>query len=164
MRMPSITKTSALLVLFCCLLLVAAGVLQYAWQLIPCPLCVLQRLVILLLGIYLIPGCLFVPMPTPRRWYYSVALLLASSGLGLSAWQVHLQLAPVAAAGSCGASLSYMLSNFPFMTVVHSLLQGSGECSDVQWTFLHVSLAEWSMLSFVILTGGCLWQMLRKSQ
>ena len=37
------------------------------------------------------------------------------------------------------------------------VLRGSGECAEVQWTFLSLSIPEWTLLVFVAFTLFGLW-------
>ena len=48
----------------------------------------------------------------------------------------------------CGPGLEYMLDAFPFTDALRMILSGSGECAEVQWTFLSFSIAEWSIVCF----------------
>ena len=41
-----------------------------------------------------------------------------------------------------------MLDAFPFTDALKMILSGSGECAEVQWTFLSFSIAEWSIVCF----------------
>ena len=45
----------------------------------------------------------------------------------------------------CGPDLFFMLENFPLGTTLQKLIQGTGECAKVDWTFLGMSIAEWSL-------------------
>jgi disulfide bond formation protein DsbB len=42
-----------------------------------------------------------------------------------------------------------MLDNFPLSRTLQTLISGTGECAVVDWTFLGLSIAEWSLLWFV---------------
>ena len=44
-----------------------------------------------------------------------------------------------------------MLERFPLSEVLGKVLQGSGECAEVGWTFLGLSIAGWSLVWFVLL-------------
>jgi disulfide bond formation protein DsbB len=41
-----------------------------------------------------------------------------------------------------------MLDNFPLSRTLKTLISGTGECAVVDWTFLGLSIAEWSLICF----------------
>ena len=59
-----------------------------------------------------------------------------------------LQSLPPGEAPECGPGLEYMLGAFPLTEVIGMVLSGSGECAEVQWTFLALSIPEWTLLMF----------------
>ncbi|MEC7875432.1 MAG: disulfide bond formation protein B, partial [Pseudomonadota bacterium] len=52
----------------------------------------------------------------------------------------------------CGPGLDYMLNVFPFSEAIKMILAGSGECAEVKWRFISLSIAEWSLIMFVGIT------------
>jgi disulfide bond formation protein DsbB len=123
--------------------------LQYFDGQDPCPLCLVQR------GFYF--GLLFVflaaaiqgPGKIRSIVYGSLGILLAAGGGGTAGRQVWLQHLPPDQVPKCGPDLYYMLDNFPLGKVVSNLLKGSGQCAEVTWRFLGLSIAEWSLLCFI---------------
>jgi disulfide bond formation protein DsbB len=57
-----------------------------------------------------------------------------------------------------------MLDNFPIARTLQLLLRGSGQCAEVHWRFLGLSIAEWSLVSFAFLAVVALFLALRKSR
>jgi len=47
--------------------------------------------------------------------------------------------------------LNYMLDTLPLTDVVKKVFEGSGECAEKSWEFLHLSIAGWSLVFFVAL-------------
>ncbi|NCU85471.1 MAG: disulfide bond formation protein B, partial [Betaproteobacteria bacterium] len=47
--------------------------------------------------------------------------------------------------------LYYMIDHFPLGKVVANLFRGSGQCAEVTWRFLGLSIAEWSLLCFALI-------------
>src|SRR5690606_33616975 len=76
--------------------------------------------------------------------------LVALTGGAISARQVWLQHLPADKVPECGPGLDYMLEAFPLSEALKMILSGSGECAEVDWTFLGFSIAEWSLLWFLI--------------
>jgi disulfide bond formation protein DsbB len=56
-----------------------------------------------------------------------------------------------------------MIETMPLNDVLTQVLKGSGECADVQWTFLGLSIPEQTMLLFVGFLVLILIQIFRKS-
>ena len=131
--------------LICAGLLGFAYYLQYVKGLEPCPLCLVQR------GFfYGVMATLVVAAIHGRGAlaYGIVAALFAAGGLATAGRQVWLQHLPPERVPACGPDLFYMLDNFPLSRVLKTLLEGTGECAKVDWTFLGLSIAEWSLLWF----------------
>ena len=49
-----------------------------------------------------------------------------------------------------------MLDVFPLSETVKMVFTGSGECAEVSWTFLTLSIAEWSLICFTLLAAASL--------
>ena len=63
--------------------------------------------------------------------------------------QVWLQHLPPELVPECGPGLDYMLNVFPLSDAIKMVLTGSGECAEVKWRFITLSIAEWSLIMFV---------------
>lgn len=120
--------------------------------LIPCPLCIFQRIAFAALGIVLLIGALHAPCSIGgRRAYGLLALVAALVGALIAGRHVWIQHLPPDRVPSCGPGLDYMLDLMPLTGVIRKVLTGSGECARVDWTFLGMSMPEWSLLCFVTL-------------
>ena len=143
----------------CAALLAFAYFLQYVQGLDPCPLCLVQRAFFYLVFGVLAAGALHDPGATGTRIYAGLALLFASGGAAVAARQVWLQHLPADRVPQCGPDLAYMLENFPLSRTLEKLFTGTGECAKVDWTFLGLSIAGWSLLWFVALACLSLYAM-----
>ncbi len=134
--------------------LIAAGLyLQYIEHQEPCPMCIVQRVVYLaLIGLFLI-AALHGPQRRGAAAYSAVMVITAAAGAAVAARQVWLQHLPKDLVPACGPGLDYMLRKFPLYDVLQKVLAGSGECAEVGWRFLGLSIAGWSLVWFVILGG-----------
>lgn len=135
----------ALLALVCASFIGYALYLQHVESQDPCPLCLVQR------GFYLIVMALsFAAVVHGRAFkvYGALVALSAMGGAGTAARQVWLQHLPKDQLPQCGPDLYYMLDNFPFAKMFGMLFQGSGQCAEVTWRFLGLSIAEWSLAWF----------------
>ena len=68
--------------------------------------------------------------------------------------QVWLQSAPKDQVPSCGMGLSYMMENLPFTDVLTKVVEGSGECAEKGWEFLHLSIAGWTLVFFIAMIAS----------
>jgi disulfide bond formation protein DsbB len=77
-----------------------------------------------------------------------LSALFCLGGMGIAGRQIWLQHLPEDAKPSCGPGLDYWIQNFPLWDVVKNVLIGTGDCARVDWTFLTLSIAQWSFLWF----------------
>jgi disulfide bond formation protein DsbB len=141
----------------CVLLLGCAVFLQLHDHLEPCPLCIFQRVAFAALGLVLLLAGLHAPRGAGgRRAWGVLALLAAATGIGIAGRHVWLQHLPPDQVPMCGPGLNFLMEAFPLSSVVRTVLTGSGECAKVDWTFLGMSMPEWSLLWFVLLAAWVL--------
>jgi disulfide bond formation protein DsbB len=141
----------------CALLLGFGYYLQYVQGLDPCPLCLVQRGFFYAVMIVLAGGALHAPAGAGRMAYGGFAALLALGGVAAAGRQVWLQHLPPDKVPACGPDLYFMLENFPLSRTLGTLIKGTGECAVVDWTFLGLSIAEWSLGWFAIFFLYALW-------
>lgn len=133
----------------CAALLAYAYYLQYFDGQDPCPLCLVQRGFYYGIGLVLLAGAIHGPARLGARLYAIGALLFALGGLATATRQVWLQHLPPDQVPACGPDLFFMMDNFPLARTLQLLLRGSGQCAEVHWRFLGLSIAEWSLAWFV---------------
>ncbi len=136
-------------------LLVFGLYLQHFQGLEPCPLCIFQRIAYIAVGIVAFIAAIHGPKKIFSIIYFSIIDLFALCGAVIAGRQVWLQHLPEDKVPACGPGLEYMMDVFPFMEMLSMVFQGSGECAEVQWTFLGFSIAEWSLLMFVLIILTC---------
>jgi disulfide bond formation protein DsbB len=145
----------------CGLLLAFGYYLQYFQGLEPCPLCLVQRYFFIAVAATCLAAAIHAPRRTGNAVYGGVAALFAAGGLAAAARQVWLQHLPPDKVPQCGPDLYFMLENFPLSRTLRTLLAGTGECAVVDWTFLGLSIAEWSAAWLAALLAYALWLALR---
>ena len=129
----------------------------------PCPLCIFQRIAYAALAFVLLVGGLHAPKGIGARRAYAVLVALAGlAGIGIAGRHVWLQTLPADLAPSCGPPLSFLQETMGPMQLVRRVLTGTGNCGDVDWTFLGLSMPAWSLVGFVVLTGWGLLAALRR--
>lgn len=140
-------RVLALVSLGCVALLAFGLYLQHAVGLEPCPMCIVQRYMLVLIAI--VAGS---TAATNKKGLLitgsGLLVLLSGSGAFVAARQSWLQWYPPEFA-SCGRDLYGMIETFPLQRVIPMIFKGSGDCSKVDWTFLGGSIANWSFLCFV---------------
>jgi protein dithiol:quinone oxidoreductase len=148
--------------LACAGLLAFGYFLQYFDGQDPCPLCLVQR------GFYYAVLATFAlaathgPKKTGNTVYCGIAALWALGGFGVAARQVWLQHLPADQVPACGPDLFFMLENLPVLRTIEKLFAGSGQCAEVNWRFLGLSIAEWSLAWFAALALYALWLAVRR--
>jgi disulfide bond formation protein DsbB len=133
-------------VLICAGLLGFAVYAQFDLHLDPCPLCIFQRIGIAALGLVFLAAAVHHPRRWGMRVYALLIVLVALATAGVAVRQIYLQHLPPGSVPSCGAPLSVMLQFMPVTSVIRKVLDGSGECSIVNWRFLGLAMSEWVLL------------------
>lgn len=123
--------------------------LQYVVGLAVCPLCFTQRVFVIAAGSFALLAALHNPRVLGQRIYAVIAAIFALIGAGFAGRHVWLQALPEDQAPACGPDLEYMLQTFPFSQTLEVLLMGDGNCAEVTWTFLGMSIPQMTLLLFV---------------
>jgi disulfide bond formation protein DsbB len=146
------------LIAIACVAMLAFGLyLQHVVGLEPCPMCIVQRYV--LVAVALVAG---ISAAFKRRfWLYGGVIkmgALSVFGAFVAARQSWLQWNPPEVM-SCGRDFFGMIEAFPLRRAIPMIFRGSGDCSVIDWTFLGLSIANWSFLCFsaIALMAAALW-------
>ena len=142
-------------------MLFARVYLQGYLGLLACPLCMTQRLFVVLWGVVALAGAIHNPPGWGRRVYAALCGLAAGAGGAVAGRHVWIQHLPADQVPACGPGLKYMLENFPFSEALGLLLMGDGNCAEIEWTFLGLSIPEQTLVVFCVAVLICLWQMVR---
>lgn len=138
--------------------------LEFFYNLQPCILCVLQRIVFALLAIIFLIAALHYPRGYGTKIYGIFILLITTVGLFLSGRQVWLQIQHHSADGSiCMPGFGYLISNFSLVDALKIMMQAHDNCAHVDWSFLGMSMAMWSLLIFIGLAIIALFMMRNKN-
>lgn len=146
----------------CVVLIAVALYFQYVMGLEPCPLCIVQRVFFVVVGLI----CLIAFLHNPKSWGNRVYGLLgaagAIAGAAVAGRHVWLQNLPPELVPECGPSLEYMLRVFPLGQVMNMVFTGSGECAEVAWQFLGLTIPGWTLVVFVVIALIALYQAFRQ--
>jgi len=141
-------------IIILCIVLICAGSLGYAQylqhveNLLPCPLCVAQRLAYWMLGITALFALLRNPGTLERRIYGSFMAIFACIGAVIAFRQSWLIRYPESF--ECGISPEEaFLNSLPLAQWWPGMFEANGDCTDVDWEFLSLAIPDWSFIAFV---------------
>jgi disulfide bond formation protein DsbB len=131
-----------------------AAIAQYVFDMQPCPWCVLQRFIYIVVGVL---ALLAAALPgLGRRLLAGLALLGTLSGIASALWQ---QLHAVNEA-SCDLSLAErIVSGLQLDRLVPQLFIAYASCGDAAVSVLGIPFAVWSCLMYVILALLLAWSL-----
>lgn len=144
-------RTLALIFVACAAMMAFGMYLQYGVGLEPCPMCIVQRYCLIAVGVLALLGGL---KPSTAGWWKSfggLALLFSAFGAFTAARQSWLQWNPPEFA-TCGRDFYGMIENYPISRSLPMIFRGSGDCTAIDWTFLGLSIANWSFIAFAVFT------------
>lgn len=148
--MTSISNRNIFLLVFlsCASLLGAAYYFEYVLYLDPCPLCMMQRIAVLLVGLVALVGFFF---KTDFAHVVTNVLmgLAAVFGISVAGRHIWIQNLPADQVPTCGPSLEYMVDTLPWAEVLTIMLRGNGNCAELSWSFLGLSMPMWVLVWFV---------------
>lgn len=123
--------------------------LQFQSGLEPCPLCIFQRFCFMLIAVLALTAGAHGARHRGAAVYCALIFLVAAIGAGIAGRQVWLQHLPEDQIPECGPGLDFLMEMYPLAETIRTVLRGSGDCAKVDWTWLGLSIAEWSLLWFI---------------
>lgn len=159
--MPLSTRAFFILLMAVSLALLGAGLLlgELA-RLQPCYLCNFQRLLYLMSATFALGGA---ALPVWRRLWSLLVGLTAAGGVATALYQSWMQYAPELVK-ECGVGQPTLLEQIVDWLGMRwpSLFMVTGFCTDKDWVFLGLSLANWSVLCFAALLAGAVTLLFRR--
>jgi disulfide bond formation protein DsbB len=131
--------------------------LQYVVGLEPCPLCMTQRVFIVASGLVCLFAAALGARSGVRRAAGVLVPLLCVAGSGFAGRHLWLQSLPEEQVPACGPSVDYLLDNFPLLEALEILLRGNGNCAEVDWALLGISIPGWTLLAFIGIGVAAAW-------
>lgn len=148
--------------LICSGLIAYALYVEYVQFLMPCNLCILQRVVYIAIGILFLLAAFKPTLYWGRKLTGVLALLVSAVGIAISGRHVWMQGLPADQVPDCGPSLQMMMDSSPLWDVLKKVLSGSGNCADIQWQFIGMSMPTWSLIMFIgLFLFTLIWMFLR---
>jgi disulfide bond formation protein DsbB len=132
------------------IMIISALAIQLTFNLEPCPLCITQRIIFIVIGALFI---LFTLLPSNNA-YIKLSHLISILAAGLvgvifSIRHILIQAKIIEIPAECGIDLDYMFENFPFTEAVNLLFKGTGDCSQIDWTFFGITLPQMALLGYI---------------
>jgi disulfide bond formation protein DsbB len=137
---------------FCVLMMAVALGLEHLGGFEPCPLCIFQRVAVLSAGLVFAVAAIHNPKGRLGAGVYGgLSLVAVLGGIGIVSRHLWLQSLPADEVPTCGPGLDYMLEIMPLQEVFATVFTGSGECAEIDFTLLGISLPGWALVGFVLL-------------
>jgi disulfide bond formation protein DsbB len=136
---------------------------QHILKLEPCPMCVLQRVAVISLGIFFLLAVLHNPQHWGGRIYALLIAAAAGGGMSVAGRHYWIQNLPEDKVPACGAGLDYMLETLPLTEVLAKVFSGDGECAKIVWSFLGLSMPAWVFICLLVVSGAGIWNNLRRA-
>ncbi|MEM1434977.1 MAG: disulfide bond formation protein B [Pseudomonadota bacterium] len=132
-----------------------ALVMEHVFELMPCPLCLMQRIWVFFAALAAYIGLLH----NPRLGIYPLlTIACALTGAYFSLKQLWLQSLPEDQVPACGPDLAYMFEAFPLTEVIAAMTQGTGDCAEVSFSLFGITLPGWSLLAYLALIAVAILQ------
>lgn len=137
-------------------LLMAGLYLQHVVGLEPCPMCIVQRYALMIVGLLALSGAAVgAALQKPRAWQIGLAGAMGLFSV-LGGWVALRQTILQYEARSnpfpeCSPGIEYLIEMHGLSNALPFIFKGSGNCAEVDWTLLGLSIANWSLVNFVAL-------------
>lgn len=153
MKIPlSYRQTNLAIFLAPSLLLGFGYYLQFVKEIEPCPLCMTQRICFYLVAIIAFIAIFNKSSALLQRITAALGTIISITGLAVATRQLWLQSLPKDQVPACGPGFDYIIDTFPMLEAIEIMFRGNGNCAEVTWQFLGLSIAGWAFIAF----GGLL--------
>lgn len=133
-------------------LILVAAYFEHVLLLKPCLLCYAQRFCVYLV----ILTCLIAFINKNQslkvfRLYITTSLAFLVFGMSLAIRQLYLQNLPADLVPTCGPDIDYLFDTLPLVEVFMLAIRGDGNCAEVLWSFMGISIPGWTLVAFFAL-------------
>ena len=145
------------------LIFIAVFYFQNHLQLEPCYLCITQRVFVIAIAVICTVAALHNPAQYGQKAYAGLSALMAMIGGYFSVKQLWLQGLPEDQVPACGVPVDYLFDVFSLSEALSHLLRGDGNCAEVQWELLGISMPGWVLIAFIGYALIAIFQYTRKA-
>lgn len=140
-------KLFLFIILYCLVMMTTAvGYFQTYLGLHPCVLCVAQRVVVISIMLVALLGLI---VGRGQRIFSVLLALIAGMGIFLAGRHVWIQSLPIDQVPACGPDFDYIVDVLPLGKALQMIMMGDGNCADVVWSFLGLSIPGWTLVAFI---------------
>ena len=157
--MLSFRNINSLIAVACAGLIGTAYYMEYVLFLDPCPLCMVQRILVLLVGVLCFIAFIHNPKHRGQIRYAAGVLVVSILGAAAAGRHVWLQNLPSERIPECFPGIEFILANHPIMESLRIIFGGTGECAEIMWTLLGISIPGWTLIAFVAFCGTAIFLM-----
>jgi len=149
--------------LACIALLAYAIFEQFQMGIEPCPKCIFQRIAFMAMAVFFLAGAAHGPRAIGRRVYALLVAAAAAVGAVVAIRHLMVQFGPHdPLLEGCGPGLNYLLDAFPLAEAVKKAFMASGDCGEINWSFLGLTMPGWTLVCYLLLGAGALWTGFRR--
>ena len=164
MSIPQFRTIQILVFLSAVGLMVTALFFEHVMELVPCPLCITQRIVVVIIGLIGLTSALHNPGRKGKQGYSTALIVIGICGAALAIRQLYIQNLPPESAPACLPGLDYLVEVMPIMDLITVMLSGTGDCVEVQWTLFGISIPGWTLICFIGYTALGIFEVVRNRQ
>jgi disulfide bond formation protein DsbB len=138
----------------------AALITQHGFDMQPCPWCVLQRLIFIVIGCVALIGLAW-RSSLGQRVMPLMLLMLCGAGIAAALWQHFV----AAASNSCNLTLAdRIVSGLRLDALLPDLFQATANCAEAAVDLAGVPYEFWSLGLFVLIEAACVGLLVRGRQ
>ena len=130
----------------CVYLLAFAFFMEYQLGLEPCPMCIVQRIAIALVALL---ALIAIVHNQGLNWYFGFITFITLGGAASATRPLYLQSLPADQIPTCGPDLAYLIKFSYFEDALRMLFIGDGNCAEVVWSLLGISIPGWVLIACV---------------
>lgn len=123
---------------------------QYIQGLQPCPLCLMQRVCVFVLFLLGLIRILLGTVYHANLLIY-LHIIISTAGIFFSSRQLWLQSLSADQTPACLPDLEILTRYFPWRDVLYALFWGAGDCAEVSWRWLGLSMPAWTFFYFAFM-------------
>jgi disulfide bond formation protein DsbB len=153
------SRSLLLLIAFASFGLIAVALyLQHGLDMLPCPLCVIQRYLFLAIGLASLIGA----YSSKPKIGAGIGLLAALGGLGFAGKHLYVLANPGL---SCGIDpMETFLNKIPTATYLPFLFRADGLCEDALAPWFGLAIPQWAFLWFGLFALALAWALIRRTR
>ena len=149
-NLTSFTKVNLLGAILSFIMIGAALLIQLIYELEPCPLCITQRIIFIVIGFIFVFFLLLKHNFITRIAHLLMLATASITGIVFSVRHIMIQEKWITVPAECGIDLNYMFENFPLTQAMNLLFKGTGDCSNIDWNFIGITLPQLALMGYLL--------------